>query len=114
MSTAPTPETLPRHELVGLDAEVVSASNPDAVGLSGEVVMETTQTLGLTVESEEPRSSNRRTESDSDGELAHVAKAEATFAFTLPASDEVVTVDGEKLVARPARRTEKQGDSKWR
>jgi len=98
MSTAPTPQTLPRHELVGLDTEVVSASNDDLVGLSGEVVMETTQTLGV----------------DVDGELAHVPKAEATFEFTLPASTDVVTVEGENLVARPARRTEQQGDSKWR
>jgi ribonuclease P protein subunit POP4 len=99
MATAPQPETLPRHELVGLDVEVVSASNPDLVGISGEVVTETTQTLGV----------------ETEGHVAHVPKADATFEFALPSDTaDVVTVDGDRLVARPARRTEQTGDSKWR
>ncbi|MBX0325932.1 ribonuclease P protein component 1 [Halomicroarcula sp. F13] len=92
-----TPETLPRHELVGLDVEVVAASNPDAVGISGTVVVETTQLLAV----------------EGADRVWHVPKDSATFAFDLP-SGQRVRVDGSKLVARPARRTEKSGDSKWR
>ena len=109
-----TPETLTRHELVGLDVEVVAASNPDAVGISGRVVMETTQLLTV----------------ERDARVWHVPKADATFAFTLDSDqsearsastivsgDEPrtrVRVEGERLVARPARRTANAGDSKWR
>ncbi|WP_058994825.1 ribonuclease P protein component 1 [Haloarcula sp. CBA1127] len=91
-----TPETLPRHELVGLDCEVVAASNPDVIGISGTVVMETTQMLTL----------------EGADRVWHVPKDSATFAFAL--STETVLVDGDRLVARPARRTENTGDSLWR
>ncbi|MFB6308315.1 MAG: ribonuclease P protein component 1 [Haloarculaceae archaeon] len=92
-----TPETLPRHELVGLGVEVVAASNPDAIGIEGTVVTETTRTLGI----------------EGDDRVWHVPKDGATFAFDLP-SGERVRVEGSKLADRPARRTEQTGDSKWR
>ncbi|PSP87985.1 ribonuclease P [Halobacteriales archaeon QS_4_66_20] len=92
-----TAETLVRHELVGLDVRVVSASNPDVIGVSGEVVTETTRTLGI----------------ETDGQVSHVPKESATFEWTLP-SGEVVRTAGERLLARPARRTEQTGDSRWR
>ena len=92
-----TAETLVRHELVGLDVRVVSASNPDVIGVSGEVVTETTRTLGI----------------ETDGQVSHVPKESATFEWTLP-SGEVVRTAGERLLARPARRTERTGDSRWR
>jgi ribonuclease P protein subunit POP4 len=92
-----TPETLTRHELVGLDVEVVAASNPDIVGISGSVVMETTRLLTI----------------ERDTRVWHVPKEGATFAFDLPSGDRV-RVEGERLVARPARRTANAGDSKWR
>ena len=92
-----TAETLVRHELVGLDVRVVSASNPDSIGIEGEVVTETTRTLGI----------------ETDGQVSHVPKESATFEWTLP-SGEVVRTAGERLLARPARRTEQTGDSRWR
>jgi len=109
-----TPETLTRHELVGLDVEVVAASNPDAIGISGCVVMETTQLLTI----------------ERDARVWHVPKADATFAFSLDSAERrsaeqssghsprdsgrTVRVEGERLVDRPARRTANAGDSKWR
>ena len=42
-----TPETLTRHELVGLHVRVVESTNPDAVGISGHVVGETMGTLSV-------------------------------------------------------------------
>jgi ribonuclease P protein subunit POP4 len=92
-----TAETLVRHELVGIDVRVVSASNPDSIGIEGEVVTETTRTLGI----------------ETDGQVSHVPKESATFEWTLP-SGEVVRTAGERLLARPARRTEQTGDSRWR
>ncbi|MDG5775727.1 ribonuclease P protein component 1 [Haloarculaceae archaeon H-GB2-1] len=91
-----TPETLPRHELIGLDVTVAAASNPDVIGIEGKVVTETTRTLGI----------------EGADRVWHVPKDDATFEFALPSG--VVTVDGSRLVARPARRTEQTGDSKWR
>ena len=97
-----TPETLPRHELAGLDVEVVAASNPDAIGIAGTVVTETTKTLGV----------------EGSDRVWHVPKDTATFRFDVPADGDTasqsVRVDGSRLVARPARRTEATGDSKWR
>ncbi|MFD1585622.1 ribonuclease P protein component 1 [Halorientalis brevis] len=112
-----TSATLPRHELIGLPVRVAAASNPDLVGVAGEVVMETTRTLSIaaTVSGVE--------------RVWQVPKADATFEFSTPdgqsearsastqsngESRETVTVEGERLVARPARRTERTGDSKWR
>jgi ribonuclease P protein subunit POP4 len=94
---AVTPETLPRHELVGLPVEVAAASNADAIGITGEVVTETTRTLGI----------------EGEERVWHVPKDGATFAFDLP-SGEAVTVTGAVLEERPARRTEQRSDSKWR
>jgi len=97
-----TPETLPRHELAGLDVEVVAASNPDVIGLAGTVVTETTKTLGI----------------EGADRVWHVPKDAATFRFDLPgdgdSESQSVRVDGSRLVSRPARRTEATGDSKWR
>ncbi|WP_227353723.1 ribonuclease P protein component 1 [Haladaptatus salinisoli] len=124
-----TPETLTKHELVGLRVRVASATNPDLEAIEGRVVSETMRTL--TVESE--------------SRARQVPKRGATFEFAL--TDEAadarkgsgtasergsetagersgqsdscegaayVTVDGETLLSRPALRTETGGNSKWR
>ncbi|MGB9965008.1 ribonuclease P protein component 1 [Halobacterium hubeiense] len=127
-----TPETLPRHELVGLHARVVESTDPSRVGIEGEVVRETMRTL--VVDSEEPRSSD----SGASG-VKQVPKRGTTFEFRLtdeaavsaketgtasqPAGGEsqttgegaaYVTVDGVALLSRPATRSETGVDSKWR
>ncbi|MFB6206716.1 MAG: ribonuclease P protein component 1 [Haloglomus sp.] len=128
--TMPTPETLPRHELVGLWVRVADATHDGYVGIAGRVVDETQQTLAVAA-------------AESGGGVRQVPKAAATFEFRLPreaagtdatvrvspanAGDDApaatqgaedafayVTVAGERLVARPARRTEHRGDSIWR
>jgi ribonuclease P protein subunit POP4 len=106
-----TPETLARHELVGLAARVRAGSNPDLLDIEGRVVAETTNTLGIERGGAAP--SGSRTAGERAARVATVPKAGTTFEFTLPSGDGV-TVEGRRLVARPARRTEKSGDSKWR
>ncbi|WP_415381410.1 ribonuclease P protein component 1 [Halosimplex sp. TS25] len=101
-----TPETLSRHELVGLEVRVRAGANPDLLGIEGTVVAETTKTLDVEREGDEPSEAGAN-------RVATVPKEGTTFEFALP-SGEVVTVEGRRLVARPARRTEKSGDSKWR
>ena len=123
-ASTPTPATLSRHELNGLDVRVAHASNPDAIGISGRVVSETERTLVI--------------EGD-DGRERQVPKKGATFEFVLPAGDgengddsessensengdgdgngderTYVTVEGDLLRANPARRTERKERSKWR
>jgi len=89
-----TAETVTRNELIGLSARVLADAD-DREGIAGEVVRETTNTLGIEA---------------GDG-VRTVPKAEATFAFDLPAGR--VAVDGDRLVGRPARRTEADGGTTW-
>ncbi len=89
------PRDLPRHELAGLPVEVVDSPNADLIGISGEVADETMNTLLV-----------------GNGRVRQVPKAAATFRFTL--DDTRVCVDGERLVARPARRTEATTPHIWR
>jgi ribonuclease P protein subunit POP4 len=128
-----TPETLTRHELNGLHARVVESPNGDAVGIDGRVVSETMRTLvlsdgdrvrrvpkqGSTFEFALP---TPRTDEAADAE-----KASGT-ALELPSETAglragksggcegvaYVTVDGARLLSRPALRTEKAGVSTWR
>ncbi len=90
-----SPETLTRHELVGLSVRVIEDAD-DRAGVAGEIVDETTRTLVI----------------ETDGRTKTVPKAEATFAVDLPDGGSAV-VAGDRLVARPARRTEPTGDTIW-
>jgi ribonuclease P protein subunit POP4 len=90
-----SPETLTRHELVGLSVRVIEDAD-DRAGVAGEIVDETTRTLII----------------ETDGRTKTVPKAEATFAVDLPDGGSAV-VAGDRLVARPARRTEPTGDTIW-
>jgi ribonuclease P protein subunit POP4 len=126
-----TPETLLRHELNGLHARVVESTNPDAVGSSGRVVSETMRTLCLSDGSRVRRLPKSGTTFEftipCTDEAADAEKASGT-AFELPSEtaglragqsggcEDVayVTVDGTRLLSRPALRTEKAGVSTWR
>jgi ribonuclease P protein subunit POP4 len=116
-----TAATLPRHELNGLSVRVVDADDPGRAGIEGRVAVETTKTLHV-----EGR----------DGRVRQVPKRGSTLEFAVRTADpsvapgrevagvdpdesdgedaERVLVDGSRLVARPARRTERGGDSRWR
>lgn len=92
---ARTPENLPRHELIGLDAEVVESTDPSRTGIDGRVVDETQNTLLIET---------------SEGEKT-VPKEESVFRFRL--EDLKVRVNGKLLSGRPEERIGKKLPGKW-
>ena len=90
-----TAETLPRHELAGLSVRVHEARHEGYVGIAGDVVDETRNTLLI------------------GAARTQVPKAACEFAFDL-GDGTTVLVEGDRLVADPARRTEVTGDTLWR
>ncbi len=132
-----TPETLPRHELNGLPVRVADAENADLIGISGIVVIESMKTIHVHSDSngesrvrQVPKAgsvfeftlptddaASHREGDETTGELAgDPATAAGPDRASGHASDSVasVTVDGDRLLSRPARRTETTGDSPWR
>ncbi|WP_255191547.1 ribonuclease P protein component 1 [Natronobeatus ordinarius] len=128
-----TPETLPRHELNGLPVRVVESDDPGRVGLEGRVVIETTNTLHIAARDDGevrvvqvPKSGSVFEFAITD-DAAGLEKGSGTaskLADTQPSTSDdfedragedvaYVTVDGSRLLSRPARRTETSGDSPW-
>jgi len=90
-----TPDLL-RHEFVGLDAEVVTSSNPSQTGISGKIIQETRNTLVIL---------------HSDLEKT-VIKDIAVFHFVMP-DGTVVEIDGKAIVGRPENRLKKRVRRRW-
>jgi len=105
-----TPASLVRHELVGLEVSVTAASNPDLLAIDGEVVLETTKTVGIQTDASVESAAG---DEDGSDRVSHVPKDGTTFTFVLPSGEEV-DVEGRRLVGRPARRTENTGAHTWR
>ncbi|GAB6056072.1 ribonuclease P protein component 1 [Methanobacterium alkalithermotolerans] len=87
-----TPHNLFRHELIGLNVEIVESSHQGLVGIKGKVVDETRNTVCL----ERP-----------DGKEIVVAKSTSLFHFRIPEGS-VVEIDGKVLVSRPEDRIKKK------
>jgi len=124
-----TPETLTRHELVGLRTRVVESTNPDSVGIGGRVVDETMRTLviegdrvrrvpkrGTTFEFALPRTDEAADAEKASGTTPELPSETAGRTGQSDGCEDVayVTVDGARLLSRPALRTEKAGVSTWR
>ena len=131
-----TPETLPRHELNGLPVRVVESDDPGQVGIEGRVVIETTNTLSIEVREDgesrvvqvpKPGSVFEFAITDDAADSGKGSGTASKLAETQPGLDggspfdpdragegvAYVTVDGSRLLSRPARRTETSGDSPW-
>lgn len=91
-----TDKNLIRHELIGLDVEVVRDRNPCNASISGRVVDETRNTLIIRKGERERR----------------VAKRTAVFKFSLP-NGAVVDVEGPALVGRPEDRVKRKMRRGW-
>ncbi|MEM2865622.1 MAG: ribonuclease P protein component 1 [Candidatus Hadarchaeales archaeon] len=84
------PANLPRHELIGLEVEVLESRDPGLKGLRGRVVDETKNMLKIRV----------------GGKVKSVPKSIVYLRFVLPEGEEV-RVEGKRLVARPEERVRK-------
>lgn len=88
-----TPENLPKHELIGLQAEVIESTDPSQEGIKGEILDETKNTLRI------------------DGK--QVEKENCTFLIEIP-SGEQVELEGEHITKRPAERARMKTPNKWK
>ena len=89
-----TPENITRHELVGLEAEVMKDSNPCNVNTRGTVIDETMNTLVI-----------------DDGGAKRIAKKNAVFKFKL--NGKSVKVEGWVLAGRSEDRVKKKIKRRW-
>lgn len=89
-----TPQNITRHELVGLEAEVLLDSNPCNINTRGTVVDETMNTLVI----------------DSRG-AKRIIKKNAVFRFKL--NDEIVKVEGWAILGRSEDRVKRKIKRRW-
>jgi len=89
-----TPKNLIKHELIHLTVKVVESTDASRIGVKGEVVGETKNTLKVL----------------SEGKVKILPKEECTFLFEL--GKEIVEVKGKELLGRPEDRTKKR-IKKW-
>jgi len=85
-----TPHNLIYHELIGLNVRVAQSTNPSQEGITGLVVGETKNTLVIETGRGEKQ----------------IQKMHNTFHFNI--EDQVVSVAGSLLVARPENRIKKK------
>ena len=90
----PTPYNVTRHELVGLEAEVLHDSNPCNINTHGTVIDETMNTLVI-----------------DDGGAKRIIKKNAVFKFRL--NDEIVKVEGWAILGRPEDRVKRKIKRRW-
>jgi len=88
------PDNITRHELIGLEAEVLEDSNPCNINTQGTVIDETMNTLII-----------------DDGGAKRIAKKNAVFKFKL--NGKSVKVDGWALAGRPEDRVKKKIKRRW-
>lgn len=86
-----TKKNVIRHELIGLEAQVVSSSDPTLLGTYGKIVDETRDMLVI--------------EHMSTPKI--VPKSDAKFEIKLPDGEKVV-VEGRKLIGRPEERVKRK------
>ncbi len=85
------PESIARHELIGLMTSIVESTNPCMIGLSGKIVDETKNTLIIETEKGEKR----------------IPKGNVSLIFILPDGCKV-KVKGSILVSQPENRIGKR------
>lgn len=92
--TPRTADNITRHELIGLEAEVLEDSNPCNVYIRGVVIDETMNTLVI-----------------DDGGAKRIAKKDAVFKLKL--NGKIVKVEGWALAGRPEDRVKKKIRRRW-
>ncbi|WP_421078426.1 ribonuclease P protein component 1 [Methanothermococcus sp. Ax23] len=87
-----TPQNILRHELIGLNVEIVKSSNLSLVGIKGKVVDESRNTFVI--------------ERFDNGKEIRIPKDVAVFRFEL--NDKSVDVIGSLLIGRPEDRLKRK------
>ncbi len=103
-----------QHELIGLNCEVVDATNKSIVGIKGKIIDETMKTVVMKQERTDAKVN------DASGVQArpskHIGKGAIVFKkgsqFRLVLNDKKVIVKGDHLVSRPEDRIKKKV-KKW-
>jgi ribonuclease P protein subunit POP4 len=85
------PTNITKHELIGLEVEVIQSKNADNIGIKGKIIDETKNMFIITV----------------DGKEKKVAKENSQFTFKIPNGKELV-VEGSLLVGKPETRITKR------
>ncbi len=85
------PESLARHELIGLEVRVAASSDPGQIGLSGQVVDETRNTFLL----------------ETKAKVLRLAKKNTILIFALP-DGQNVRIYGSILISKPENRISKR------
>jgi len=83
-------------EFIGLNAKVVKSTNPSYVGISGQVINETRNTIVVRHKNEDKV----------------IVKETAVFQFTLP-SGTVIEIEGNAILGRPEDRLKKRLKRRW-
>jgi ribonuclease P protein subunit POP4 len=106
-------ENILRHELIGLECEIVSASNKNANGIKGKIVDETMKTVVIESEKKSGSEGNRKAISNTSdfNQPRKVVEKKGTI-FRLKLDKETVDVDGNFIIARPEDRIKKK-IKKW-
>lgn len=85
-----------QHEFIGLEATVVKSSNPDAIGITGNIVDETRNTFTIL----------------NDNIQRVIVKGISVFDFVL-SDGIVVELDGKVMMGRPEDRLRKRPRRLW-
>ena len=97
-----TPENIHRHELIGLNVEIMKASDKQMIGIKGLIVDETKHMLIIDSLREHSKETQR----------VKIPKKDCTFRFSLP-SRQLVDVEGRLLNLKPENRLKNIIRKRW-
>jgi len=94
-----SPENIHQHEMIGLNVEIITATNKNQIGLTGLIIDETKHLFMLDLAGNQPR-------------RVKIAKKDCTFRISLP-SGEKVDVNGQLLKYKPENRLKNIIRKRW-
>jgi ribonuclease P protein subunit POP4 len=92
-----SPNNIHQHELIGLNVTIISATDKQLLGLTGQVIDETKNLLTIELEQQK---------------RVKILKKDCTFRFTLPSGEEV-DVEGQIIKDKPENRLKNIIRKRW-
>ncbi len=99
-----TPENIHRHELIGLNVEIVRALDKQMIGMKGLIVDETKNMLVI--------DSLKKHSNTDEPHRVRIPKKDCTFRFNIP-SGQLVDVEGRLLKLKPENRLKNIIRKRW-